>query len=297
MFRILLLILLLASAALPAGAAVVTDALGRPVGSERPPQRIISLVPAVTEILFALELDEQLIAVTRFCTYPSAALAKPNIGDYASPSLEALAALRPDLVIMAADAAGPELLSRLEMLGIAVFVAYPRSLTGTAELIRTLGRLCDRQPRAAALAAELEQTARCARRLTKGHQKVRVLATVMTEPLVVAGPQTLLDDLIDIAGGVNVVGASLSRYPTWGLEAVLAADPDLILVSPHPGQEDAAALYRNWPELSAVRNNRLLSVDADWIQRPGPRLSLGLRALVRGLHSIELPQPVTSCGG
>ncbi len=135
----------------------------------------------------------------------------------------------------------------------------------------------------------------CARRLTASLPRVRVLCTVMSQPLVVAGRKTLLDDLINLAGGENVVPEGLNRYPTWGIESVLAADPDVILVSPHPGQVDPSAYYRGWPELKAVRTGRLVTIDADWIQRPGPRLMLGLAALSKALHGLEMNLEDDSC--
>jgi iron complex transport system substrate-binding protein len=265
----------------------VVDALGRTVGGESTPQRIVSLVPAMTEILFALEVEDQIVGVTSYCNYPDPAKSKPKIGEYANPNLEILATLNPDLVFMAADASSPELLSRLEGLGISVYIVYPRSVSDTAGLIRSLGRLLDKQPKAEALAATLDETAECVRNLTSDRPRVSVLCTVMSKPLVVAGGNTLLDDMVGIAGGDNVVPEGINRYPTWGIESVLAADPDVILVSPHPGQVDPSAFYRQWPELKAVKNNRLVTIDADWIQRPGPRLVAGLKALAKALHGVS----------
>ncbi len=292
---LLLVILFLGLMAMPASAKQVVDAIGRKVGGEEIPQRVVSLVPAVTEILYALGQQDRIVGVTNFCNYPAAARAKARIGDYANPSLEVLAAMDPDLVFMAADMSSPELLHRLEALEIEVYVVYPRKLDETARLIRDLGRLLDCRLQADALADELVQAADCARILTADLPRVRVLCTVMSEPLVVAGRNTLLDDLISLAGGTNVVPEGLNRYPTWGIESVLAADPDVILVSPHPGQADPSAFYRDWPELTAVQTGRLVAIDADWIQRPGPRLVLGLAALLDSLHGVELPREGGPC--
>ena len=294
MQQIILTVLLLLLMAVPVGAAQVTDALGRTVQAEVVPQRIVSLVPAVTEILYALGLEDRIAGVTSFCNYPPEARSKPKIGEYASPSLEVMATIRPDLVFMSADASSPEFLRRLETLGIPVYVVYPRSVNETIELIRSMGRLLQRQPVAEPLALEMERTVACARRLTASLPRVRVLCTVMSQPLVVAGRKTLLDDLINLAGGENVVPEGLNRYPTWGIESVLAANPDVILVSPHPGQVDPSAYYRGWPELKAVQAERLVTIDADWIQRPGPRLMLGLASLTKALHDMEI-SPEGTC--
>lgn len=285
---VLTLLLLLFLTALPAGATQATDALGRAITVKTIPQRIVSLVPAVTEILYALGLEDSIAGVTSYCNYPVAARSKPKIGEYASPSLEVMATIQPDLVFMSADASSPEFLNRLEALGVPVYVVYPRSVSETAELIRNMGQLLHKQDVAEPLALALERASECARQLTTSLPRVRVLCTVMSQPLVVAGRNTLLDDLVDIAGGENVVPEGLNRYPTWSIESVLAANPDVILVSPHPGQDDPSASFRRWPELKAVQAERLVTIDADWIQRPGPRLLLGLAALTKALHGPEM---------
>jgi len=280
---------------MPVYAQQVTDALGRSVGGETIPQRIVSLTPSVTEILYALGVEDRIIGVTSYCNYPEAARSKPKVGEYANPSLELLATMQPDLLFMAADNSSPELLARLESLNIPVYIAYPRSVGETAALIRNMGHLLDRQEVAEKLASQLDRSAECARMVSSDRPRVRVLCTVMTQPLVVAGRHTLLDNLVQLAGGENVVPEGANRYPTWGIESVLAANPDVILVSPHPGQSDPSAIYRQWPELKAVQNQRLVTIDADWIQRPGPRLVLGLAAMTKALHGIDIDTESETC--
>jgi iron complex transport system substrate-binding protein len=281
-------LLLVVHVATPVRAEQVTDALGRTAGGETVPQRIVSLVPAITEILYALGVEDRLVGVTSFCNYPEAARSKPRVGEYASPNLEVLTVMQPDMLFMSADNSSPEMLARFESLKIPVYIAYPKSIADTAGLIRSMGQLLERQAAAEALAAKLDRSVACAKQVTSQRAKVKVLCTVMSQPLVVAGRHTLLDDLVEVAGGVNVVPDGPNRYPTWGIESVLAADPDVILVSPHPGQSDPSAFYRNWTELNAVKNERLKTIEADWIQRPGPRLAHGLAAMVEALHGIEI---------
>ena len=290
-----MILVLVMLAAAPAMAQPVTDALGRSVGGETVPQRIVSLTPSVTEILYALGDEDRLIGVTSYCNYPEAAKSKPKVGEYASPSLEVLAAMQPDLLFMSADNSSPEMLARFESLNIPVYIAYPRSVSETAALIRNMGHLLERQELAEKLAAKLDRSVECARTLTSNRPRTKVLCTVMTQPLVVAGRHTLLDNLVEIAGGENVVPEGANRYPTWGIESVLAANPDVILISPHPGQTDPSAIYRQWPELKAVRDERLMTIEADWIQRPGPRLVRGLSAMTKALHGIEINPESDTC--
>lgn len=269
-------------------AAQLRDALGREVTVPDHPQRIVSLVPSVTEVLFAIGAGDQLVGVTQFSNYPEAARKLPRVGSYAAPSLEGIAACQPDLVITAADMSDPGLLSRLAELGVPTYVTYPHSIASTIIAIHQLGILVGRQAQAEAVAGQLQQTVNDVAAATAGLHKPRVLLGVEIQPLTVAGPRTLADDLIRAAGGINVVPPGPGRYPTWGIEAVLAADPDIILVSPHPDQPDPAAFFASWPELKAVRNHKVLTIEPDWLHRPGPRLRLGLLALARALHGKDL---------
>lgn len=281
MTRLLATGLLLICLGFPAAgqAAVWVDAMDRPVELTDTPQRIVSLVPSVTEILFALGAGEQLVGATRFCTYPPAARQLPRVGDYADPSLEAIATLAPDLVLLAADAASPALLARIEALGIAAYVVYPKGITGAVATIRQLGQAVGQPSAGEQLADELQQQIDTIRQAPQRYRPPRVLFCVMTEPLVVAGPGTLIDDLLQAAGGQNVVPPGPVRYPTWGAESLLAADPDIVILSVHPGQQGPAELMAAWPELRASRNHQVVTVEADWVSRPGPRLALGARAL------------------
>jgi len=290
MFRIATLLLLILCCCQPSLllAARLTDALQRTVSVPDHPQRIVSLVPSVTEVLFALGVDDRIVGVTRFCTYPPAAKTKPSIGNYADPGLEAIALQQPDLVIMSAATSSPGLLARLEALGVPVYIIYPRSIAATISTIRDLGELVGEPERGAQLADKLKRAIDKVATATANLPKKKVLLCVEIQPLTVAGPGTLADDLIRAAGGTNVVPAGPGRYPTWGIEAVLSANPELILVSPHPGQPDPDTFFADWPELSAVRNGKIVTINPDWVSRPGPRLALGLAAVAKALHGIDI---------
>lgn len=262
--------------------------MGRSVELAGSPKRIVSLVPSVTEILFALGLEERIVGVTRFCNYPERAKSKPQVGDYANPNLEAVLMQQPDLVFISADAASQALLARMESLGLTVYVIYPRGISDTIETIRAIGRVTGAERRGAELARQLDETAQRVTTAVAGRQRPRVLFCVMVQPLTVAGPATLVGDLIKTAGGDNVVAAGANRYPTWGSEALLLADPDLIVVSPHPGTPNPADLFAQWPELKAVKTQRVVTVTPDWVHRPGPRLGLGLAAMADAIHGLAL---------
>jgi iron complex transport system substrate-binding protein len=274
----------------PSFAATWVDAVGRRVELSEAPQRIISLVPSVTEVLFALGLEERIVGVTSFCSYPERARSKPQVGGYSNPNLEAVLEQRPDLLFISADSANPALLARMEGLGLPVYVVYPRGIDETIAMIRAVGRVSGAATAGERLAQQLSATVARVKVLVAGRARPQVLFCVMVRPLTVAGPGTLVDDLLEIAGGENVVAAGSSRYPTWGAEALLLADPELIVVSPHPGTPNPAELFSGWPELKAVRQQRIVSVTPDWVHRPGPRLGLGLLALAEAIHGIDLSE-------
>ncbi len=284
-----LLLLWLSCTQLPA--AQWTDAIGRTISLEEPPQRIVSLVPAVTETLFALGLGDRVVGVTDFCTFPPEARQKPSVGGYADPSLEAVATRRPDLVFLAADMGSPALLSRLEQLGVKIYVLYPRGLEEAIAGMRAVAAVCGVAEAGERLAKELEDEIARVERAVAGKPRPRVLFAVMPQPLTVAGPDTLVGDLLAAAGARNVVPPGANRYPTWGIESLLPVDPDFIVLSPHTGLPDPENVLSGWPELTAVREGRIISVDPDWVHRPGPRLKLGLRALANAFHGLDLSPP------
>ena len=270
--------------AAPVRGAEFTDALNRQITLATPPQRIVSLVPSVTEILFELGLEAHIVAATDFCTYPDAALKLPRVGGYADPSLESIMLHQPDLIIASADMNRPSLIQKLEIMKIPVYVVHPQTVAATLTTIANIGAISGAKQRGSQLAATIQQ------RISKIQQQVAnlpaktTLECVMLQPLTVAGPDTFIADIIDIAGGINVVPQGPSRYPTWNNEALLTVNPEAIIVSTYPGQPSPMQFFDNWPQLRAVQNRQIIEINADWIHRPGPRMILGIEALAKALH-------------
>ncbi len=268
----------------PLSAATFTDAVGREVVLDEPPRRIVSLVPSVTEILFALGAEEQLVAVTDACTYPEAATSLPNVGQYANPSLEQILLHRPDLVFASADMNRPDQVKRLESLDIRVFVVYPNTVQETLETIRVIGQVSGHAVTAEELIGDFSRRLQHIEQQLEQRPRVSALVCVMLQPLMVAGPNTIVGDILRYAGGDNPVSAGNNNYPTWNMEALLRIDPEVIIVSSHPGQPAPATVFDQWPQLRAVREQRIIETVADWIHRPGPRMILGIEALAKALH-------------
>jgi iron complex transport system substrate-binding protein len=173
-------------------------------------------------------------------------------------------------------------------MGIPVYVVYPRNVAETLETIRRIGRVTGVPDAGKRLAGSIEARIAVVQKRISTARRPVTLECVMLQPLTVAGPETFVDDLIRLAGGRNAVPPGPSRYPTWNSEALLSADPEMIVVSAYPGQPDPSRFFDRWPQLRAVREKQIIQIEADWIHRPGPRMILAIETLARALHP-EIP--------
>jgi iron complex transport system substrate-binding protein len=279
----------------PALAATYRDAIGRSVTVAEDPARIVSLAPDITEVLFALGLGDRVVGVTVYCDYPPEALGKPKIGGFINPSLEAILAERPDLVVATADGNRREDVEQLAGLGVAVYVVNTRSLDEIFAAIRAVGRLTGRAAAADALAGGLARRRDRVRAAVANRPPVSVFVALDRNPLVTAGEGTFVAELVELAGGRNVVVASAIGYPVMNMEQLLAADPAVIVDAAEAReipQAEAEALWRAIPGaagLSAVRRGRILVTGMGSFFRPGPRVVESLERLAAYLHPGAAP--------
>src|SRR3989442_15447864 len=212
--------------ATPAAQTFAAD-LGRGVSLSKPPRRIVSLAPSVTEILFAVGLDAEVVGVTTFCDYPAQAKTRPKIGA-AIPNLEAILGLKPDLVV-AGDNVRPDVLAKLEQLKIPVFVLFAKTLEDVLGHISTIGRMVGHEPEARRVVPELRDRLADIRRRTASVRRVRMFYVVNTDPLISVAKGSFIHHMIETAGGENVVGRAQATYPKVSVEEVLRQDPEVIL--------------------------------------------------------------------
>ncbi len=285
-----LLALALAGCA-PAAPSALTDGLGREVKLDAVPQRIVSLAPSNTELLFALGAGEQVVGRDDFSDYPEAAKALPaaggSMGDY---NYETIVSLKPDLVLMTGINT-PEQVKALEDLGITVYyLPNPVSLDDLFVNIETVGKLTGRGAEAEKLAADLRARLQAVTdKLANVTEKPAVFYELVgSEPSKpwTAGAGTFLSQLIGMAGGVNIGDQMPEMYGQMSLEALLVANPQVILLGDAaygmtPAQVAARA---GWEALDAVKNARVLTFDDNLVSRPGPRLIEGLEVLAQLLH-------------
>jgi len=267
--------------------AVFEDELGRKVEVKGPPQRIVSVAPSVTEILFALGLGEKIVGVSTYCNYPPEALTKEKVGGYITPSMEKIIALRPDLVIQTADGDLKTFVSRLAGLGIPVYITNPRSIPDILNAILKIGEVTFSLPAAQDLVAAMRGKIRAVQDKVKGLPRPRVLHTLSVDPLVSSGKGTFVNDLISMSGGENVAENAKGKHPLLSMEEVVARDPQVIVLSTMFVNEPMAAQKKWWSrhrEISAVRMGRIYVIQADLILRPSPRIVDGLAEMVQAIH-------------
>jgi iron complex transport system substrate-binding protein len=260
------------------------------------PRRIVSTAPSITEMLYALGLGDRVVGVTVYCHYPPEAAKKPKIGTYTEPNLEVIAALKPDLVIIQKNPV--QLQAKLERLGLHVLEVRHDNIAEVLASITAIGQATGATAAAANLVAKLR------RELDDIHARVAKVprATMMfvvgrapgrIEDIIVIGRASYLNDIIQVAGGINAFRDSVAPYPKVGMEEILSRNPDVIVdmgdMTDTAGvtQEQkraVVALWDRYPSLSSVRNHRVFAVASDIFVVPGPRMVDAAREFARMLH-------------
>ena len=286
MVSAMILVAVLAASA-PVGAAVqVTDGTGRTLTLPALPRRIVSLVPGVTEMLYAIGAEDRLVGRTDFCDYPPAARSKPSVGGTVSPSLEVLVTLKPDLVVATSAGNSDETRRQLERLRVPLYLVDPHGLSDVFRTMTRLGALTEREGRAADVVAGLERRVRAVAVRVAALPRPRVLYVVWPEPLIVPGRGAAVTELIELAGGESVSADGPEGYPRYSVEAAVARGPEVIILARH-GAGTAPYAREKWErfaDLPAIRAGRLHAVDGDLFHRFGPRVVDALEILARLLH-------------
>jgi iron complex transport system substrate-binding protein len=279
------------SVASPAAAFTTRDMLGRDVTLPAPPARIVSLVPSVTEVLYALNAAQALVGVTDYCDFPPEARRKPRVGGMVAPSLEAVVALRPDLVIATTEGTREDAVAQLARLKVPVYLVAAHRVADVTGLIVRMGGLTGRQGAAESLVARLEARIESVKKTVLTRGRPRVLYVLWPEPLIVPGRNTIVTELIELAGGQSLTADDADAWPRYSLEAAVAKRPEVILLANHGAGTGAIAtdMWRRLTELPAVKSGRLRSVDGDLMHRYGPRVVDGLEQLARAIHPEAFP--------
>jgi len=279
---------LLTACGVATAAVSVSDDTGTDVVLPRPAQRIVSLAPHATEMLFAAGAGGAIVGVVAHSDWPAAARALPRVGDAAALDLERIASLRPDLVV-AWPYTAPTQLAALRAQKVAVFVSDPKSIAGIADGIEKLGTIAGTRDIANASAGALRARLADLKERHASGARLRVFYEVWNEPLYTIGGRHLISEAIGVCGGENVFAALTIPAPSVTVEAVVAAAPDVIVGGDDSGKRPPwLDDWKRWPSIPAVRDGNLYGAAGDLLHRPGPRFVDGVAALCADLATARL---------
>jgi iron complex transport system substrate-binding protein len=268
----------------------ITDDFGRTVTINNVhPQRIISLAPSNTEILFALGLGDRVVGVTDYCNYPPEAKTIPSVGDYMAPNIEEIIAREPDLVLATNE--HEEAIAQLESQGIAVVGLDPKNINDVLATITLVGKLTGQEEEAISLVNEMQERIKAVTDKTdtlSEAQRPRVFYIIWHDPIWTTGAETFEDELIQMSGGINIAH-DLNGYVDMSLENLIAANPQVIIAGVGMGTGESLPLQfvqteSRLEDIDARQHDRIYSVDMDVVSRPGPRIVDALEEFFKLIH-------------
>jgi len=284
---------LILSCWMAAGFAIFGPLQGQNCGDTPVParaERIVSLAPNLTEILFALGLEKEISRVTLDSDYPPAAAQKPNVGTFWQPNIEAVIAAKPDLVITLGFHQQKNIAERLKRIGYNTLTVNIEKVNDLFKAIEKIGAATGKQLQANELATNIRKKLDRLSTLVGTEEKVRVLWVVQREPLRVAGRDTFVNEMLEVAGGENAIGRTVHKYPPIGAEQVIVCGADVI-IEPAMYQQDlmtqqdrALQYWSKFENLPAVINKRVYVIRGDIVSRLGPRLYEGTETIARCLR-------------
>ena len=260
----------------------ITDDASRTVEITSKPQRIVSLAPANTEILFAIGAGDRVFGVTSQDDYPAEVADIAKVGDFAGPNIEAVAAAQPDLIV-ATTGVQADMIAKLEELGATVIAIDPATLDGLYEDITEIGQATGDVAGAEKTVAAMKAEVAAVEQAVAGQEPVTTFVEIAQNPLFTVGTGTLIDEFVTIAGGTNIVAEP--GYVPYSAEQLFKADPQVYMATLGSMSDPAQLEQRaGFAELSAVKNDRVYVLDDNLVSRPGPRAVLGLRKIAEALH-------------
>lgn len=296
MIRLFLALVMMCAALLTSSTAcaerVVRDATGADIRLAAPAQRIVSLAPHITELLYAAGAGSRLVGAVEYSDYPAQARTLPRVGGYTRPDLEAIVGLRPDLVLAWYSGNPPAALEKLKALGIAVYVSQPDRMTDVAVELERYGVLAGTEPVANAAAAAFRDRYQALTARYSQRPVVDVFYQIWKQPLMTVNDKQIISDAIRLCGGRNVFGSLPLLAPAVTVEAVLAANPEVIVAS-GMGDERPEWLddWRRWKSITAVARGNLYFIPPQEIQRHTPRLLDGAEKLCLALEAARQKRP------
>lgn len=293
---VLLALLLAFNTQVHAETLTVTDDTGTAVTLNAPAQRIVSLAPHATELLFAAGGGSRIVGAVSYSDYPEQAKSIPRVGDNKSLDLERIVAMKPDLIVVWRHGNAMQQLDRLRDLHVPMFFSEPRKLEEIATTLNKLGRLLGTEKQANAASNGFRQDVAALRTRYMDRPPVSVFYQVWSDPLMTLNGEQIISEVIRLCGGTNVFAELKPLVPTVSTEAVLAANPEAIVTATPGATHSEHALpsldaWRKWPSMTAVARENLFGIDGDLINRPTPRLAMGAAALCADLDVARQRRP------
>lgn len=265
---------------------LIVDDLGNSFHFDEPPKRIITLAPNLTEFVYDLGLEKRLIGNTLFCDYPEEAKRIEKVGDLLTFNFEKILLLKPDLIFITVEGNTKETYDKFKELGLRVFVSNPRGFQGIKKTYMDFGKIFGIQNQAQVKIDEWNLTIAEIRETADRLDKPTIYCAIELMPVMVAGKNTFINEIIEICGGKNLAANLPHNYPVLSREEILKNDPDYLLFTAHLDEkvQKIIATYPEWRSLSAVRNNRVMLIDRNLFGRPGPRFAEAVETLFKLLH-------------
>lgn len=268
-------------------ARMVTDEMGRKVEVPDQPKRIIGLIASLVETVYALGLGKRMVGATTWCDYPEAAKHLPRVGSYTAPNLERIVELSPDLVLATREGNPSWVVDKLTAAGIPVYVTSPKDPQQVPDSLARLGLVCGVEKRGKELAQRMRDQLSAVEKRLKGAPMRPTLLIIGSRPLISAAKGTLNHELMVMAHAKNIAADAPGPWPRLSMEYVVQHKPQVVLLSTMERGQNLKRELAYWRTLPGVGDRpgvRVVSINSDFIHRPGPRLGLGLEALARAVH-------------
>jgi vitamin B12 transport system substrate-binding protein len=251
-------------------------------------QRIIALAPHIVEMLFTIGAGDRIVGTVSFADYPQAALDIPRIGGYNGIQIEKILQLQPDLIIAWQSGNSDVALTKLKKMGIKVVYSHPEKLAHVARQLRYLGKLTNLEAQANIAATAYETRLAAIRQANMNKTPIKVFYQLWSAPMMTINKDTPINQLIEVCQGKNVFADNSTLYPKVGIENVIVAQPDLIiLVDEHSDTKQPIIEWHKWPEIPAVKNNQFITVNADLIHRFSSRMLDGIEDMCGKLDEFR----------
>ena len=266
------------------GKDYIKDDTGVVFKPDRNYNRIISLAPSITEILFSLGLGKKVVGVTNYCDYPIIAKNLPKIGGFINPNIEKIISLTPDLIIGTTDGNSKEIISKLRKLKQTVLIFNLSNIKDINRTIKLIGDITGREKEAGQQIESIESAIKEIKNKTKDLSNPKVFYIVGLYPLITVSSGSYVDDLIATVGGINIAKNSYIRYPKYPIETLIENNPDIIIITEMTKNDKI--IYKEFMAKfkKYFNENKIKIIDSDLVNRPGPRIVEGLKVMAKIIH-------------